>query len=85
MLRRVEFMLEKANNVKLDFIVLSRTQPYLAHPFYYNSNAYKYILKSIPLFIFRPRHGTLNINHTSGFAASRVQSDDRCSHAFGAR
>ena len=63
MLRRVEFMLEKANNVKLDFIVLSRTQTYLAHPFYYNSNAYKYILKSIPLFIFRPRPGTLNINH----------------------
>ena len=52
MLRRVEFMLEKANNVKLDFIVLSRTQTYLAHPFYYNSHAYKHIFKSIPLFIF---------------------------------
>ena len=35
MLRRVEFMLEKANNVKLYFIVLSRTQTYLANPFYY--------------------------------------------------
>ena len=63
MLRRVEFMLEKANNVKLDFIVLSRTQTYLAHPFYYNSHAYKHIFKSIPLFIFGPRPGTLHINH----------------------
>ena len=32
--------------------MLSRTQTYLAHPFYYNSHAYKHIFKSIPLFIF---------------------------------
>ena len=40
------------NQIKQDFIVLSRTQTYLAHPFYYNSHAYKHIFKSIPLFIF---------------------------------
>ena len=40
------------STIKLDVIVLSRTQTYLAHPFYYNSHAYKHIFKSIPLFIF---------------------------------